>query len=221
MVNALLLLVLAATQAPSEESVAITHVRILTVTKGEIDSGTILVRSEKFVEVGKDVKIPEGARVIEGRGLVAFPGMVNAASRIGAPDTFGSGGAPSPQLAAIDEVNPASDIFTVALRTGMTTYGVHPSGGTIGGQGAILKPIGLQKESMVVDKSAFLRIGFQANTSSKEALRQALDAAKKQIEAEKKNPKPAKSDEKGPPVVRFLKGEIPALVSVVGPEFHL
>jgi imidazolonepropionase-like amidohydrolase len=218
-----------------EEAFAIVHVRILTVTKGDIDSGTILVRGEKIVEVGKDVKVPDGTRIIEGKGLIAFPGMVNAASRIGASDSFGSGGgAATPQNAAFDEINPASDIFTLALRTGITTYGVHPAGGTIAGQGALLKPVGLQKETMVLDKSAFLRISFQAGTQSKETLRQALDAAKKQIEAEKKNPKPssapqtsgnagapegrpAKPEEKAPPVVRFLRGEIPALVGVAGP----
>ena len=198
---------------------AIVRVRIITVTKGEIESGTILLNGEKIVEVGKEVKIPSGVRIIEGKGLVAFPGMVNAASRIGTLDAGGGGTGSTPLNAAADEINPSSDIFTQALRTGVTTYGVHPSGGSVGGQGAILKPVGLQKDSMIVDRSAFLRISVQANTASKEALRQALDGAKKQIEAEKKNPKPAtpKTDEKPPAVVRFLRGEIPAFVVVGGP----
>jgi imidazolonepropionase-like amidohydrolase len=200
-----------------EDVTAITHVRILTVTKGEIESGTILIKGEKIAEVGKDVKVPAGARVIEGKGLVAFPGMVNAASRIGIADAPGGGSGATPLNSAADEINPASDVFMQALRTGVTTYGVHPSGGAVGGQGAILKPVGLQKETMIVDRSAFLRISLQANTPSKEALRQALDAAKRQIEVEKKNPKPAgKADEKPPGAVRFLRGEIPALVIVGG-----
>src|SRR5439155_26661552 len=83
-----------------DETTAITHVRILTVTKGEIESGTILIKGEKIAEVGKEVKIPAGARVIEGKGLVAFPGMVNAASRIGIADTAGSGSGSTPLNAA-------------------------------------------------------------------------------------------------------------------------
>jgi imidazolonepropionase-like amidohydrolase len=200
---------------------AITHVRILTVTKGEIESGTILLRGEKIAEVGKEVKIPTGFRVIDAKGQVALPGMVNAASRIGASDGAGGGTGSTPMNAAFDEINPASDVFTQVLRTGVTTYGVHPAGGTVAGQGAILKPVGLQKETMVIDRSAFLRITLQASSASKDALRQAIEGAKRQIEAEKKNPKPApanpKPDEKGSPVVRFLRGEIPALVSVGGP----
>lgn len=210
-------------QAAAEDpATAITQLRILTVTKGEIESGTILIKGEKIVEVGKDVKVPAGARVIDGKGLVAFPGMVNPASRIGTSDVpipmFGTGTGSTPQNLAADEVNPASDVFPQALRSGITTYGVHPGGGTVGGQGAILKPVGLQKETMVLDRSAFLRISLQASTPSKDALRQALEAAKRQIEAEKKTPKPAapKGEDKTPPTVRFLRGEIPALVAVSG-----
>lgn len=213
-----------------EGAFAITQVRIITVTKGEIDSGTILVKDGKIVEVGKDVKVPAGTRVIEGKGLVAFPGMVNAASRIGAGEIFGAGGgAPTPLNQAYDEINPSSDSFALALRTGITCYGVHPSGGTVAGQGALLKPVGLQKDAMVIDGSAFLRVTLLANTQSKEALRQTLEAARRQIEAEKKMPpKPAaaspapagaappKPPEKAPAAVRFLRGEIPALVAVSG-----
>ena len=74
-----------------EEAFAVTNLRIITVTKGEIEGGTILVKGEKIVEVGKEVKVPAGTRVIDGKGLTAFPGMVNAVSRIGT-DPFASGG---------------------------------------------------------------------------------------------------------------------------------
>jgi imidazolonepropionase-like amidohydrolase len=204
-----------------EDGLAITNVRILTITKGEIESGTILLRGEKIAEIGKDVKVPTGFRLIDAKGMVAMPGMVNAVSRIGASDGAGGGTASTPMNTAFDEINPASDVFTQVLRTGVTAYGVHPAGGTVAGGGAVLKPVGLQKETMVIDRSAFLRITLQASTASKDALRQAFEGAKRQIEAEKKNPKPApanpKSDDKGSPVVRFLRGEIPALVSVGGP----
>jgi imidazolonepropionase-like amidohydrolase len=218
-----LLLALLLQAAADEPPVAITNVKILTVTRGDIESGTILLRGEKFADVGKDVKIPAGARTIDGKGLVAFPGMVNPVSRLGAsegPGAVFAGGGPgaTPDTQAADEMNPASDAFLQALRTGMTTWGLHPLGGTVGGQGAILKPVGLQKEAMLVDRSAFLRINLQASTPSKEALRQSLEAAKRQLEAEKKAPKPSppKTPDPALPVVRVLKGEIPALVAVGG-----
>lgn len=215
-----LLLALLLQASGDDPGIAITGVRILTVTKGDLESGTILIKGEKIVEVGKDIKIPTGVRVIDGKGLVAFPGLINAASRIGTTDAPGAGpsGGSTPQNVAADEINPASDLFPQSLRTGFTAYGLHPAGGTVGGQGAILKPVGFQKETMVLDRSAFLRISLQASTASKEALRQALEAAKRQIEAEKKNPKPAgaKPDDKVPPTVRFLRGEIPAFVAVGG-----
>jgi imidazolonepropionase-like amidohydrolase len=213
--GALLFVLGAALQAQEpEDSFAVTHARIITVTRGEIDSGTILVRGQKISEVGKDVRIPEGTRTVDARGQVAFPGFVHPVSRIGTRDQSAGGTAATPLHLACDEIDPTSDVFAQARRTGFLIFGVSPSGGPVGGQGAILWPLELAtKDRMLLERLAFLRLTMHSNTATKEALRQSFEAARKQIESEKKAP-PPKPDDKPSPVVRMLKGEWPAIVWV-------
>lgn len=199
------------------QDVAITRVRILVGNGAEIAEGAILLRGGKIAEVGKDVKVPDGARVVEARGWTAMPGLVHAASRLGLGRSSDAGGVgATPQHRAFDELNPALDVYDAFARSGFTAAGVHPGGGTISGRGAVIKPLGGDREAMAVEADAFLRIQTRLGTPAKDALRQALEGAKRAIEAEKKDAA-KKPDEKTAPVVRYLKGELPALVDVSSP----
>ena len=212
----LALLVLAALpQQADEETVALTNLRILTVTQGTIESGTIVIKGGKIAALGADVKAPAGARIVEGRGLVAFPGLVHPYSRLGLADLPGSTGS-SPQQLAFDELNPSSDAFGTAARCGVTTLVLQPAGSGVAGQAVAMKPSGWTREEQVVEKSAGLRIFLQPGTAGKDGLRQALEAGRKAIEGEKKSP-PLKPDEKGAVLAKVLKGELPAVVEVPGP----
>jgi hypothetical protein len=198
-----------------EETVALTNLRILTVTKGEIASGTIVLKGGTIAAIGAEAKPPPGARVVDGKGLVAFPGLVHPYSRLGLPDGS-AGSAGGTQLAmAVDEINPSLDAYALAARSGVTTFVLQPTGSGIG-QAAVVKPGGWTRDELVIEKSSVLRIVLPPGTPGKEALRQALDGAKKAIEAEKKTPA-AKPDERTATVARFLKGELPAMVEVYGP----
>lgn len=67
------------TAGSAQEYVAITHARILTVTSADvIENGDIIVRSGKIASVGKDLKIPPGATVIDAHGGTVTPGLVAA-----------------------------------------------------------------------------------------------------------------------------------------------
>jgi hypothetical protein len=213
-VRAALGLVLAALMGEGrEESFALTNVRILAVGAGEIDAGTIVVRDGKIAAVGRGIQPPPGARIVEGKGLTVLPGMVHPASRLGLGEPpFGPGGV-TPHYRVVEELNPSLEVFERAARSGFTTFGLEPGGGAVGGQGATLKLGGEPPGAAVVEKAAFLRMSMQSNTATKDAIRQALEGARRAIEAEKKTPA-QKPDEKTAPVVRFLKGEIPGHVSV-------
>jgi imidazolonepropionase-like amidohydrolase len=198
-----------------EESLALVNLRILTVTKGTIDSGTIVVRGGKIAAIGADVKPPAGARIVDGRGLVAFPGLVHPYSRLGLPEHFGAP-ASTPQHLAYDELDPSSEAFGAAARSGVTTLVLQPAGSGIAGQAMAMKPTGWTREEQVLEKSAALRIVLLPGSAGKDMLRQSLEAGKKAIEGEKKSP-PLKPDEKGAVLAKFLKGELPALIEVPGP----
>jgi len=53
---------------------AITNVRIFDGKK-VIPSGTVVISDEKIVQVGKDIQIPEGSQIIEGKGFTLLPGF--------------------------------------------------------------------------------------------------------------------------------------------------
>ena len=63
--------------------IALKSGRILTVTDGIIDEGTILFDNGKIVDVGKNVTIPSEAEVIDVSGKIVMPGLVEAHTHIG------------------------------------------------------------------------------------------------------------------------------------------
>jgi len=125
--------------------------RILTVTKGIIEEGVILVEGGKIVEVGRDVRIPEGAEVIDATGKVVMPGLVEAHCHIGIiEESVGWAGSDgneatdpvTPHLRAIDAIKANADEkgLQAALETGVTTAQILPgSANVIGGTGVVVK----------------------------------------------------------------------------------
>ena len=125
--------------------------KILTITKGTIERGTILIEDGKILDVGVDVKIPEGAEVINATGKVVMPGLVEAQCRIGiVEESIGWAGADSdettdpatPQMRVVDGIKANADEggLRAALETGVTTVQILPgSGNVIAGAAAVVK----------------------------------------------------------------------------------
>ncbi|MFK8012811.1 MAG: amidohydrolase family protein [Marinicellaceae bacterium] len=61
-----------------ESSIAIQGARIITMNGDEvIENGTILVENNRILEIGKNVKIPSGTKVIDVSGKTIMPGIVD------------------------------------------------------------------------------------------------------------------------------------------------
>ncbi len=191
------------------DETAIVNARILTVTRGEIPKGTLLIRDGKIAELGPDVKVPAGATLIDAAGKTLFPGMLHPLSRLG---TSGSGGAGAPQHQAADEIHPDSEALEAAARSGVTSFAVQTAATAWSGQAALLKPTGGTRESLLLEPGLLLRFGMQASTSTKDAFKQALEAARKAGADDKKKP-----EERDAVLIKVLKGELPLLVEVGGP----
>ena len=177
-----------------EEIVAIRARTIETASKGTIRDGIILIRNGKITSVGKDVKIPVGARVIAADTVI--PGIVGAYSQIGLsaaaagppiqlprniPPQFAGrfdGGAArsgsNPHYRVLDELYPFDEQYARLLRAGVTTLGLVPDGRGVPGQGAIIKPIGETPEKMVLQQTSPLSIGFQQETQTQDLIRSTL-----------------------------------------------
>ena len=62
---------------------AIKNGRIVTVTAGTVEKGTVLVEGGKIVDLGAKVKAPRGAEVVDASGKVVMPGLVEAHCHVG------------------------------------------------------------------------------------------------------------------------------------------
>src|SRR5687767_5018972 len=126
-------MVLAFAASASAQDLAIRNATILTVTKGRIENGTVLIQKGKITAIGKDVNIPAGVRVVDGTGKYIMPGIIDAHSHT-AGDVGLNEGAESvtPEV----KVEVRSDALSIyrSLAGGTTTLNVlHGSANVVGG----------------------------------------------------------------------------------------
>src|SRR6476659_9016886 len=82
-ISALSLVLSICCSAADGNSVLIRNVTIHPVTASEIANGSVLVVEGKIAEVGTKLGTRAGARVVDGRGLHLYPGLINAATNVG------------------------------------------------------------------------------------------------------------------------------------------
>ena len=118
----------------------IQNATILTVTNGTIENGSVLIRDGKIAEVGQNVSVPRGARVIDGTGKFVSPGIIDAHSHLAA-DAINEGSvAVSAMVGIKDVINPDQVGIYRALAGGVTTANIlHGSANPIGGKNAVVK----------------------------------------------------------------------------------
>ena len=100
----------------ASEILAIVGGDILPVTGPMIRQGTILVEDGKIKEIGQEIEVPEGAKVIDARGKTVTPGFVAISmSRVGIRST------PRGSEKLIDAFDPFDQNMKYSLGVGITT----------------------------------------------------------------------------------------------------
>jgi len=136
---------------PAARLVAVTNATIMTASHGTIEGGTILIRDGKITAVGRDVRVPAGAQVIDGTGRWVTPGIIDAHSHSMA-EGINEGTRSSTAMVRIEDVlrEDGGSVYR-QLAGGVTTLNIlHGSANTIGGQNAVLKlRWGLPVDSML------------------------------------------------------------------------
>jgi imidazolonepropionase-like amidohydrolase len=122
-------------------TVLIKDATILTVSKGTIDRGSILIENGKIAAVGPQVKGRPGIAVIEAAGLVVMPGIIDTHSHIaiqGSVNEFSLSVVPEVR---VKDVVTGDDVSIYRALAGGTTTArlLHGSSNTIGGQDAVIK----------------------------------------------------------------------------------
>lgn len=146
------LIATAITVSAQQSDTLIRNATILTASHGTIENGSILIRNGKIVAVGKDVKAPAGAKVIDATGMFVTPGFVDSHSHT-ALDSVNEGALSVTAMVRMrDVINDTDPNIYRQLAGGMTTiHPLHGSANAIGGQNVMLKlKWGKSAEEMIV-----------------------------------------------------------------------
>jgi len=166
--------------AASDDTFLIRNATVHPVTGPEIQNGSVLVRDGKITGVGKNLAVPKGVRVVEGKSLHVYPGMIDSGTELGLSEIgavresvdTGELGNFNPQLRAEVAVNPASEHIPVTRVNGITSVITMPMGvgggggrggarqGIITGQAALIHLDGWTWEEMEVKKTAAMALRF-------------------------------------------------------------
>jgi imidazolonepropionase-like amidohydrolase len=147
------ILAVAALLAPATlaaQDVAIRNATLLTMTRGDIQNGTVVVRGGKITAIGgANTAIPAGVRVIDGTGKFVMPGIIDAHSHA-ALELGINEGAESVTPEVQVQLRNDDPVIYRALAGGVTSaLLLHGSANTIGGQSRVIKMRwGMPAESM-------------------------------------------------------------------------
>ncbi len=113
---------------------------VLTVTRGTIPNGTVILRNGKIEAVGANIAVPAGAEVLDTTGQFVSPGLIDAHSHI-ANDAINEGGTTVSSMTGMEDVIDPTDINIYRdLAGGLTVANVlHGSANPIGGKNQVIK----------------------------------------------------------------------------------
>lgn len=123
--------------AQAQDVVAIRGVRAITWDRGTIENATIVVRDGRIAAVGTSAAVPAGAEIIDGTGLTALPGIVDAEGTARGHGISGVTGTVRSELVAGDFFDPYGSDYRRerALRDliewGVTTSNMKLSDGNV------------------------------------------------------------------------------------------
>jgi imidazolonepropionase-like amidohydrolase len=169
----------AAGQGGEPQYFAIRGATVVPVSGPRMENATVVISRGLIAAVGKDAAVPEEAWVIDGKGLVVYPGLIDAFTDVGipaAPAPPAEGGArPQPPLSRGPEDRPGSAAWRSAAQevslsdkrietwrtAGFTTVVSSPKGGMFPGQAAVLDLAGERNGDLVVKSPVALPVSLQ------------------------------------------------------------
>ena len=159
---------------------AIRGAKVVPVSGPPIENATVVLARGVVSAVGKDVPIPPDAWVIEGKGLVVYPGLIDSFTDVGIPPASPAGGgeggprrtqeaargpedrpASTPWRSAADEVSLSDKRIESWRSAGFTTVVSAPKGGIFPGLAAVLDLDGERASDLVVKTPVAIPVSLQ------------------------------------------------------------
>lgn len=152
--------------AARAETIAITGARVHPVASPPIENATVVITDGRIAAVGTEVAVPAGARVVDGRGRVVTPGLLDssaaiAAVEISAYDDTNESRVQDDRITAafdvVDGLNPWATNVAVNRVDGITRAVVMPRPGEslIAGRAALisLRPLAVPDPRALVERA--------------------------------------------------------------------
>jgi imidazolonepropionase-like amidohydrolase len=136
-----LTLALAAGLSAPAEDLLFRDATLLTITRGTIPRGDLLVRNGKIAQLGPDLKVPAGVRVIDAKGMFLMPGIIDSHSHLAIEGGVNEATLSVTSMTNIKDVLDPDDVNIYRELAGgvTTTNTMHGSANTIGGQDIVIK----------------------------------------------------------------------------------
>ena len=159
--------------------ILIKNAQIYTMTDEVIECGNVLIKDGKIEEVTRDTQLEVDeceTQVIDARGHMLLPGLIDAHCHLGmVEDGMGFEGDDvnemtdpiTPELRAIDALNPFDKTFKEAYEAGITTVATGPgSSNIVCGQFVAIKTFGKRIDDMIVKEPIAMKLALGENPKS-------------------------------------------------------
>lgn len=138
-----------------------------------LDAQTILIEDGKFKQIDGDLNIPDNYEVIDAGGKIITPGLIDVHSHLGVVEEgIGSNGvdsnetssATTPEVRALDAIDPTEVGFQDCRNEGITTVQVMPgSANVIGGEMVVMKTVGNIVDEMLLRSPSGMKAALGEN----------------------------------------------------------
>ena len=209
--------------------------KIKTMVGEDIENGYVLIGDDgKIVSVGSSIEESADMTVIDAEGRLVTPGCVEAHCHIGVHNSamrwegadYNETSDPvTPQMRAIDGINPIDETFGLAIKHGVTSACTGPgSANVVGGTFAAIKLVGNRIDKMIIKDPVAMKCAFGENPkgaygqngrkspvtrmATAALLRDLLSKSKRYLEAKEEGKDP-NFDMKLEAMIPVMKKEIP------------
>ena len=148
--------------------------KVKTMVGEDIENGYVLIGDDgKIASVGTSIEESVDMTVIDAEGRLVTPGCVEAHCHIGVhnsamrwegADYNESSDPVTPQMRAIDGINPIDETFELAIKHGVTSACTGPgSANVVGGTFAAIKLVGNRIDKMIIKDPVAMKCAFGEN----------------------------------------------------------
>jgi imidazolonepropionase-like amidohydrolase len=153
-------------------TIAITGGKLLTVSHGVIENGTLVLSGGKIAAVGAAdaVKIPAGAQIVDAKGMTVYPGLIDSETNLGlseieadeaSNDLAETSDEIFPNMHVYDAFHAETEHIPITRLNGITNAIVAPaSEDTLPGQDIFIQLAGRDRDQMILGEDVALPLNF-------------------------------------------------------------